>query len=418
MNDPYHVYMDLDVVNNDYNATSKSHLRFEETRNMPFLPGDSADYFCSIVRFNIQTGNTLPVLIPKIETGQSDVNKTIYQVAFMYDMLENEETLPDKFGFAAVEYAPEDETAPTPPAPINSQDLSSSYYYVYNYQHFIHLINKAMETAWANLLASSPIVVDLVGDTIPPFIDFNPDTNRVMLTADNRLFNSEVGALDLDPETTDGAIHLRLLFNDRLYELLSGLPFRRVLHPQNLASLQTLGGRDCPWYAIRFIDRHNNKSEMRLNVIEPGSDPPIYKKITVLQANQEMTSIALWNPVASIVFASSLLPVIATQTSLPRDVGEQRNHLVSGGNNSNLLPILSDFSIAVDATNQYRPMVEYNPGAEYRLLDMNSTANLSRMDIIVYWKDRSGGLHPFELQPGCAASVKLMFRRKDFDVGL
>jgi len=119
MNDPYHVYMDLDVVNNDYNATTKSHLRFEETRNMPFLPGDSADYFCSIVRFNIQTGNTLPVLIPKIETGQSDVNKTIYQVAFMYDMLENEETLPDKFGFAAVEYAPEDETAPTPPAPIN-----------------------------------------------------------------------------------------------------------------------------------------------------------------------------------------------------------------------------------------------------------------------------------------------------------
>jgi len=49
---------------------------------------------------------------------------------------------------------------------------------------------------------------------------------------------------------------------------------------------------------------------------------------------------------------------------------------------------------------------------------MNSTANLNRIDIIVYWKDRSGGLHPFLLQPGCAASVKLMFRRKDFDVGL
>jgi len=61
-------------------------------------------------------------------------------------------------------------------------------------------------------------------------------------------------------------------------------------------------------------------------------------------------------------------------------------------------------------------MVEYNPGAEYRLIDMNSTTNLSRLDIIVYWKDRFGGLHPFELQPGCAASIKLMFRRKEFDV--
>ena len=80
MYDPYHVYMDLDVVNSDYSTASKPQLRFEETRNAPFLPGDSADYFCSIVRFNIQTGNTLPVFIPKIRTGQTDVNKTIYTV--------------------------------------------------------------------------------------------------------------------------------------------------------------------------------------------------------------------------------------------------------------------------------------------------------------------------------------------------
>mgnify|MGYP003338678369 CR=1 FL=1 len=83
MNDPYHVYMDLDVVNNDYSATSKPQLRFEETRNTPFLPGDSADYFCSIIRFSIQTGNTLPVFIPKVQTGQTNVNKTIYQVTLM-----------------------------------------------------------------------------------------------------------------------------------------------------------------------------------------------------------------------------------------------------------------------------------------------------------------------------------------------
>ena len=69
MNDPYHVYLDLDVVNNDYNSITKPQLRFEETRNTPILSGDSADYFCSIVRFNIQTGNTLPVFIPKIQTG-------------------------------------------------------------------------------------------------------------------------------------------------------------------------------------------------------------------------------------------------------------------------------------------------------------------------------------------------------------
>ncbi len=87
MNDPYHVYMDLDVINNDYNATRKPQLRFEETRNTPSPPGDSADYFCSIVRLNIQTGSRLPVFIPKIQTGRNDINKTIYQVAIIYDFL-------------------------------------------------------------------------------------------------------------------------------------------------------------------------------------------------------------------------------------------------------------------------------------------------------------------------------------------
>ena len=127
MYDPYHVYMDLDVMNNDYNSASKPQLRFEETRNTPFLPGDSADYFCSIVRFNIQTGNTLPVFIPRIVTGQSAINKTIYQVAIMLDRFEEESTF-DQVGFANVMYTPEDASVITPAAPTTSQDLSSTYY--------------------------------------------------------------------------------------------------------------------------------------------------------------------------------------------------------------------------------------------------------------------------------------------------
>ena len=63
-------------------------------------------------------------------------------------------------------------------------------------------------------------------------------------------------------------------------------------------------------------------------------------------------------------------------------------------------------------------------GARYKIakrlsLNLEYAARLNLpegFDIIVYWKDRFGGLHPFQLQPGCAASVKLMFRRKDFSV--
>ncbi|MFM7985548.1 MAG: hypothetical protein ACKPKO_40170, partial [Candidatus Fonsibacter sp.] len=61
----------------------------------------------------------------------------------------------------------------------------------------------------------------------------------------------------------------------------------------------------------------------------------------------------------------------STQTSLPKDAGSSNNNnsFTGSGNNSNLLPAITDFTIAVDGNNQFRPMVVYNPSAEYRLVD-------------------------------------------------
>jgi len=67
--EPTNVYVDLDIINNDQRAdVDPPQLRFEETRNAPYLSGDSSDYFCSILRFSIQTGNSLPIFIPRIQT--------------------------------------------------------------------------------------------------------------------------------------------------------------------------------------------------------------------------------------------------------------------------------------------------------------------------------------------------------------
>ena len=77
MGDPTHIYLNLDVVNNS--TTTSQPLVFNETRNMPFLT-NSENYCCSVVRFNLQTSNSLPVFIPDILTGQSDVNKTVYAI--------------------------------------------------------------------------------------------------------------------------------------------------------------------------------------------------------------------------------------------------------------------------------------------------------------------------------------------------
>ncbi|MFM7981392.1 MAG: phage minor capsid protein, partial [Candidatus Fonsibacter sp.] len=197
-------------------------------------------------------------------------------------------------------------------------------------------------------------------------------------------------------------------FNKRLYDLCIGLPSSRVSKTGDLN------------YKLRVINNRSNlvPKYVPLNStkIVGGVTKTVFelKKFDFVMIQQEISSIAFWNPVAPICFASSLLPIKSTQTSLPNDVGIN-NNFTGSGNNSNLLSTITNFTIAVDGNNQYRPMVVYIPSAEYRLIDMNSSMNLNRIDIIVYWNDTFGNIHPFELHPGCSANVKLMFRRKDFN---
>ena len=60
---PFHIYLDLEVRNDDTIAAGRTPppLSFEETRTQPFLEGDASEYFCTIARFTLQKGNSLPV---------------------------------------------------------------------------------------------------------------------------------------------------------------------------------------------------------------------------------------------------------------------------------------------------------------------------------------------------------------------
>ena len=181
MNDPHHVYLDLDVINNNENNKVLPSLRFEEIRNTPFLDGDSSEYFCSIVRFTIQTGNTLPVFIPKIKIGQPDKGITIYVVTLKWTTT----TGSSPITYTAnrnVTYTPEDLVAPDPMPPLDKQDISSSYYYVHNYGHVITMVNTALANSMSDL--KNQPGAGILAEVQPPFLDFDPITNRVILHAD------------------------------------------------------------------------------------------------------------------------------------------------------------------------------------------------------------------------------------------
>ena len=423
MNKPIHTYLDLDVVNNNMTSnTNAPHLRFEENRNTPFLEGDSSEYFCSIVRFSIQTGNSLPIFIPRVLTGQGDINLTVYGVTMSVTVTHKDgvtavlaaPAVPASPGVLATPavvgvtgvpatttfydggviqliYTSPDSVADVPAKPYSEQDLAGTYYYHYNIKDIVAMFNRGLADAWYGIGISisslrDPDLKKVIQGARAPYFEYDYDKCRLVLSID-QVFCSGT--------CVNGTYAGSLYFNTRFYELLSGMPCIRRSRTGDLNYQFT------PDTTSTIIAKDKT-----------GIPHTLY------QTSQEVSSLAMWNPIASVVFCTGMLPIISTNTSLPITYSDMSNdNLASNGNNSNLTNIVSDFEIPVTETNQYRPVIVYNPSAEYRLMDMNASINLNKIDIAVFWKTQYGDYIPLRLQPGCAAHIKIMFRHKTFDLG-
>jgi hypothetical protein len=155
-----------------------------------------------------------------------------------------------------------------------------------------------------------------------------------------------------------------IYFNSRLYELFVGLPNTFISYESDLN------------YKLTVLDTRGIR--YKLTKLANGTS------YTFIQMYQGICSRGLWNPVASIVFCSTMLPIVPTQTSKPNSISNSTNIFKSSGDNSNLANILSDFEIAIDTVNQYLPFILYAPSAEYRLVDLFSGSDLSRLNIQVF----------------------------------
>jgi hypothetical protein len=373
---PFHIYYDLDAINNETSGNNPP-IRFSITdvRNIPYL-NSPENYFMSVIRFTIQTP-TLPVFIPQILLGQVSVDKTAYSFTLSFPV--GGTTINSTQTF--IVYVPSDTTQATPAQPLTIQDMTSDYYYVYNLQDWCKMMNTALSSAFTSLNAN----VIAAGGTLPsanvPFFEWNPVQQVFILSADNASFNSSL------------ASPIKIFCNTALYTLLNNFPIIKFA-PSGVA----LGKN----YQFEF---YNNNG---LNLFNMGA-------YSVIQLYQDNSTTGLFNPVQSIVFTTSLLPIVPSVVSIPKIFNSSTFNLSSVGNNSNIAPIITDFQIPYSATNQYRPNLTYTPQSEYRLIDLYGLSPQSSLEISVLWKDNFGGNHVFLLGAGCSASVKLMFRRKDFN---
>ena len=263
---PYHIYYDLDIINNDTTGTNPPQiLRFTEIRNSPYLMSPE-NYFVSVARFTLQTPS-LPVWIPQAQIGQADPNLTIYSFTLKYKTYEYQQY---------IRYVPSDLSQPLPSPPIDFQDLETAYYFVYTYQTAISMFNTALTSAVLGLKALVIAGGDLLPSLNAPFFEFDPNALLCILNADEAGYSNNL------------LNDIKIFANAPCFTLFS--TFQAIYY----GYAQIVKGKN-----FQFVVKNINDT----NVLTL----PTYN---ALQMYQEESTSALWCPIQSIVFTTALLPVL------------------------------------------------------------------------------------------------------------
>ena len=375
---PNNIYYDANIINADQSGTKPApQLQFQDIRSTPILSYPE-HYELSVVRFNLQSSNSLPIWIPNIQFGQGldyDPNLTTYSFTLTYDFEGSNYTS----GQTYVIYIPSDFSVQIPTKILNTEDLHTPYYYVKSFNTIVEMLNNALAEAFQRLNNSANYFGVNLPSQNPPFFEWNSDTSKFILNADTMAY---------DGKTSN---YINIYANTALYTLMSG--FRADYYGYNIVE-----GKN---YRFKI------QSDLGLNVFV------INDTYSTLQLNQEYSSGSLFSPISSIVFTTTMLPVLPSNSTKPQIFNGQDTDLINSGNNNNIVSLITDFEVQDNNGYGFCSQISYIPTAEYRFISMNSgNQKITNIDINIFFRDQYSHLHPMYLMPGCKCDIKILFRKK------
>jgi len=374
-NEPSNIYYDLTYNNYQSLTEEPKQLTFQETRNIALINNPN-NYSLSIIRFQLDT-ISLPSYIASIQPNQANINLMIHGINLSYWNGSVETTIPITY----LIWKPVHREVALPVAPSlnpNGFQSDSAYYYGYSFLHVCEIINTAFNTALTALKTAIGGGGGAIATAVAPFMYFDHNNNKFHLVGDNAFYNANAGT------------HIRIYFNRPLYGLLSSFgAYRNSINDPN----QNV-------YQIRLTGEKGTNLVTNANW---GAG------ITFIDYPQEYSTLANFNPISSLVFTTSQLPIVPNSISAPLIFNN--NQLVSDANQNSLTnQIITDMANNDDFS--YKPNLLYNPSAEYRRISMTSNRPINNIDIQVFWRDRRGILRPFVVWSGGSASIKILFERK------
>lgn len=369
------VYFNVEIPYNP-NGDGVSPAIYRAQLNQPILDNPQ-DYHMAVVRFQV-SGINIPIFIARIlPFPNTDLNKTIYSVGLGYTGIFSDQEY--------VEFVQSDFTA-TPSLPLTASHPVvdyTPYYYVFDYQDFLTMINNALRDAFTNLGGK---VVLPVGAVAPYFI-FDPISERISLIAQQAYYdladnNGQIPAPPANPIT--------IYVNSQLFHFLDAMLVVDL-------AVNSSTGRDEQMIVKNFSDT---------NWYWPSGPAIPAGNATLLQMQQQYPALSDWNSIQSIQLVSNVLPI-------NKEFVPSFNPLSNGVVNS--LGIISDFIPLVDFGPEFRTSIEFVANGPWRLIDMYGDTPVTQVDLYFYWTDELGTQRVINVPVGKVVTAKLMFIKKEIN---
>ena len=350
------IYYNLSLICRKNNPTDPDVIaKFQEGRQDQLLT-DAKNYTFSITKFTLNSNN-LPILIPKIQTGQPDINLTSYGMMINYnDGTAIAYTVP-----YYLEYDCRNKYFNNYVNPPLSQQDDNQYYYMLNLQHFVDMFNSCLSSCYANIQQQVTTL-----PSAPPELVYNNDNTFSIY------FNVALA----------GSQQFQLCLNDDLYNILRNFNYKVI---------------DNNGFNHQFIITQRINNIVTINTVNYVIEKQFYP------------SLDNWSPVQSIVFQTSILGINPERVSAPLILSNNNSQYNMNVNNTD--DILTDITLAVDNPCDYNSFIMYNANV-YREANIIQD-KIQKIDMNVGWKNKyNGKIYNILLSDQDEITAKIKFERR------
>lgn len=373
------------------------------------VPTANRRYF-TVYRATINGMRGLPVWVPPIDvgaTGGTDLersNITSLGVRLVRNARRGTGSPAtfSQYGDACVQWVCPDPSQPIPssPSPVTGVDFSSAYYFAYDVQWVVDLVNAAVATAATRMSgggdAPSRVPILTYDGASALFTWYVPPVTTVTISG-----GTDVETWDDDGVTPSGSPAAgsflsgwSIYVNSPLASLLANFSYVYDPNYTNAAwrPASPASNAEYPAYRMRcnqalFGQPSADGSPIARSFVNgfSGSGAPTWWLMP-----QQASSVDVWSPVGNLVFTSATLPA-AAEIDLPElPVGRDTSTsaVTSFTTSGTVLDIAIAFTRPSDATGQ----VVYQPSGPPRLVSLTGDGAINDLQLVLKWRSKFDGL--------------------------